>query len=469
MNFDEYAQKGTIVRQLPFVFGLQMVMLLGVFAGIVVFGAWDLLWLLLTAFPIVVLFNLSRRIYWRGFDPYIWKAAANEQKGSFLFWNVFTIFLDWMSNAIPMAATAYIACRLARGSALPPVFVWLAFGLIVYPPRPFTLRDHTFFKDSFAAVQFFLSIALAVASFFTPVTPLFVSVLGFALTFVMVPFEAWRERTRMEHDYEQMLGERKQGYERKQTWGKSWFPRKGVIFEPQYNKYVGLNVNAFFTIQKSFTILRINWCGFALSLALLVGGIVRCVQLGKPLLILFLPVVALVGLVYGAFTSDLDRKEGVAADDVVPARGIFMLFALVGLAVPTLYFGGHELQRLLSVGALFLGMFFFFTGFMVRATSEGVFDTLELVFAICGLVAVAAARQFLHVTWYESLIPVVPFAVVVPYLRAWLPRRDLPEVAGANKGDEAAKKAEALLDEKKKRRNRKRERQLAAFIRSQRG
>ena len=468
MNFDDVTQPGIVVKQPALVFGLQMVMLLAVLAGVVVFGAWDLLWLPLTAYPIVILCNVCRRIYWRGFDPYIWRAAENEQKGRFLFWNVLTMFLDWTMNAIPMAATAYIVCRLAEGTELPPVFAWLAFSLIVYPPRRYTHRDHTFFSDIFSTSQFYLSIALAVASFFAPVTAFFVAALGFAMTFVMVPLQAWRERYRMKRDYEQFLGERKQGYERKQTWGSSWFPRKGVIFEPQYNKYMGLNVSTFFEFQKSFTILRINWCGFALSLALLVGGIVRCVQLGKPLLILFLPVVVLVGLFYGAIVSQVDRKVGQAFDGIDPAHGIFSFIVLMGLAVPVLFFSGHDLQSLVAVAALFVGMFFFFTGFMVRGTSEGVFDTLELVLVVGGLVAVAAARLYLNVAWYESLIAAIPFAVVLPYLRAWKPRTDIPEKRdeGAGTRDEKDKVAAAA---KKDRRDRKRERQMAAFRRSKRG
>ena len=468
MTFDDVAQPGTVVRQPALVFGLQMVMLLGVLAGVVAFGAWDLLWLPLTAFPIVILCNVCRRIYWRGFDPFIWKAAENEQKGRFLFWNILTMFLDWTMNAIPMAATAYIVCRLAEGSPLPPVFMWLAFSLVVYPPRRYTHRDHTFASDYFASSQFFLSIGLAVASFFTPVTPFFVSALGFAMTFVMVPLQAWRERYRMKRDYDQFLGERKQGYERRQTWGSSWFPRKGVIFEPQYNKYICLNTSTFFEFQQSFTVLRVNWCGFALSLALLVGGIVRCVQLGKPLLILFLPVGALLGLFYGAIASQVDRKVGLNDHALDKMRSVFTCFALVAVAIPVLFFGGHEPQPLVAVAALFLGMFFFFTGFIVRGTSEGVFDTLELVLVIGGIAAIAAARLYLNVLWYDALIAAIPFAVALPYLRAWKPRTDLPEKRdeGSVKRDE--KKDEAAATAKKDRRDRKRERQMAAFRRSKR-
>lgn len=468
MNYDDVAQPGIVVKQPALVFGLQMVMLLAVLAGIAVFGAWNFLWLPLMAYPIVFLCNICRRIYWRGFDPYIWRAAENEQKGRFFFWNILTIFLDWTLNAIPMAATAYIVCRLASGSELPPVFVWLAFSLIIYPPRRHTHRDHTFFSDVFASSLFYLSIALVAASFFTPITAFFVSVLGFAMTFVMVPLQAWRERNLMKRDYERFLGERKQGYERRQTWGRSWFPRKGVIFEPQYNRYSGLSADTFFEFQKSLTVLRINWCGFALSFAFLVYGIVRCVQLGKPLLILFLPVIVLVGLSYGSVVSSVDRvaiKHGGRLDAL---RGVFTFLAFVAIGVPVLYFGGHDLRMLEAVAALFLGMFFFFTGFMVRGTSEGVFDTLELLLVVGGLAAVSSARLFLNVRWYDALVAAIPFAVLLPYLRALLPRTDLPEIQ-EDAAAKSEKKSAAEAAAKKNRRDRKRERQMAAFRRSKRG
>lgn len=469
MTFSEFKQSGEVVRQPALVFGLQMVMLLAVLAGVAVFGAWDLLWLPVVAYPIVIACNICRRMYWRGFDPFIWKAAQNEKKGVFVFWNVITIVLDWTMNAIPMATTAYLACWLAGGSSLPPPFVWLAFSLIVYPPRLYTHRDHTFVQDYFASSQFFLSLGLAVASFFTAVTPFFVSVLGFALAIVMVPAETWRQSKRMKRDYEQFLDEHKRGIERKRTWGSSWFPRKGVIFEPQYNKYMGLNTSVFFEFQKSLTVLRVNWCGCAISLALLIGGIIRCVQLGKTLLILFLPLGVFFGLFYGAIASQVDRKVGMNDHALDKMRGVFMAFALVAVAIPVLAFGGHELQPLVAVAALFAGMFFFFTGFIVRGTSEGVFDTLELILCLGGLAAVCAARLYLNVAWYDALIAAIPFAVALPYLRAWKPRTDLPEKRDEGSGMRDEKKDEAVAEAKKERRNRKRERQMEAFRRSKRG
>ena len=233
MNIPGQSSQFTVYRQNPLVLGIQSLLGLAVLVAVPIFGAWRFLWSFPILLPMIPLFANMKLLYWRGFDPFIWKSAENEQKGRFLFWNVFTIFLDWMMNAVPMAATAYIACRLASGSALPQMFVWLAFGLVVYPPRLHTHRDHTFASDYFASSQFLLSVGLAVASLFGAVTPFFVSMLGFALTLVMIPAETWRQRKRMKRDYEQMLDERKRGLERKKTWGSSWFPRKAAFRRSQ--------------------------------------------------------------------------------------------------------------------------------------------------------------------------------------------------------------------------------------------
>ena len=55
------------------------------------------------------------------------------------------------------------------------------------------------------------------------------------------------------------------------------------------------------------------------------------------------------------------------------------------------------------------------------------------------------------------------------YLRSWFPRRDLPETRDDGSGMRDEKRDEAVAAAKKDRRERKRERQMAAFRRSKRG
>ena len=474
MKLEDALTPGAFVRQSPFVLGLQGVIVLGVLGGIVAFGCWQLLWALAIIYPIVVVAHFIRQFYWREFDPFIWKAAGSEKKGKFVFWNVLTIFLDWITNAIPMSLGACVVCKLGEGSRLPALFVWLMLSVCIYPVRMQVDRNHTFLKDTFATTLFLLTLGFAIASQFFPVTPLLVSAVVFGLTPVMVSVSVWQEWKGMWRDYDEILGERRRGFERRPTWGRCWFPRKGVIFEPQYNQYSKINVKTFFEHQKSFTVLRVNWCGCAMSLALLVFGIVRCVQLEKSPLLLFVPVVVWVGLFHGAITSVIERK---LHDSCAQIRIVVLLFAMLALTVPTVYFGGIELQKLLAFGSLFLGCWFFFFGFIVRGTSEGVFDTLELLVCIATLAAVVSCRVCLKCIWWEAMLPMFGFAVVYGHLRDWFPRRDLPEIPEGAKGNGGSGKAkvgfevrdEKAAAEKKERRDRKRERQMAAFRRSKRG
>lgn len=88
-----------------------------------------------------------------------------------------------------------------------------------------------------------------------------------------------------------------------------------------------------------------------------------------------------------------------------------------------------------------------------------------------GQVCIASSMTYLtlQVPWYEALIAAIPFAVALPYLRAWRPRTDLPEKRDEGSGKRNEKKDEAVAEAKKDRRERKRERQMAAFRRSKRG
>ena len=459
-------QPGVSVRQAPFVVGLQTIIALGVLGGIVAFGCWQLLWAVVILYPVIFFFNIIRMSYWRGFDPYIWKAAGDGRKGAFVFWNVLTIFLDWLMNAIPMSIGAFVVRKLAAGSQLPPLFVWLMLCLCIYPIRLHVHKDHTFVKDFFASSLFVITLGFAIASLFSPITPLLVRAVGFGLGLVVVPVESWRQKGRMERDYSQMLDERRRGYERRRTWGSSWFPRKGVIFEPQYNQYTNADLKVFAEFQKMCTVLRVNWCGCALSMTLLAFGIVRCGQLDKSLLILLAPLAIVFGLVIGSLCCDIDRKR---ERDCVVLRAVLLFFSLTVLALPTLYIGGLDLPVLMAVASLFLGSWYFFGGFIVRASSKGVFDTLELLVAVVTLAAVITARVSFHCVWWEAALPVIGFASLYGHFRARFPRRDLPEIADGGEGTANVIGKPEASAEKKDRRGRKRQRQMEAFRRSQRG
>lgn len=457
-------------RQYPFVLGLQAVMGLAALVSIPIFGAWAILWSFVTVLPLIMVFDGLKRIYWRGFDPFIWEAGQTGCFRKMMFWNVLTHTLDWLFDAVPMAVGGYIVFKFVEGTSLPPAVTWCVFALCCYPPRLYLSQLPSPKTNTYSFMTIALPVAFVCVSLFYPLAPLVMAVACVGVLPVLVLIRTYQELPNHRRDYEDLMRDSERNMVRSPVWDRSWFPRPGVVFEPQFNKYGGYKVAAFQDIQPSLTILRINWCGMFLALGLMVFGIVRVAMLGRSLLILFAPLVIVFGLFYGSVTSNADRK--LAKDDA-PMRGFLTLIALAVLATPMLFFGGLDLQLLLSVGSLFVGYWFFFFGFMVRGTSQGVFDTTELLVAIAALTTVIAARLGFKCVWWEAMLPILGFAVVYGHYRCRFSRRDLPEVkeegesvAQGAKGDAAGDQAAAA---KKDRRERKRERQMAAFRRSKRG
>lgn len=104
---------------------------------------------------------------------------------------------------------------------------------------------------------------------------------------------------------------------------------------------------------------------------------------------------------------------------------------------------------------------------MVRATSHGVFDTVEFILTLAATGCVVLARTR-GCAWSDSLVPVLlfAFAFLLPHIRRHFPRTDLPD-ADPSASDTPLSGKDKVLDEKLERRRRKRERQMAAFKRSQ--
>lgn len=176
----------------------------------------------------------------------------------------------------------------------------------------------------------------------------------------------------------------------------------------------------------------------------------------------------LFGLAIGLAVSDMDRKR-LRDDHEQRALMLLIAYSLAGVLV--LWLGGRDLMRLVSVGLLMTSSFMFFTGFIVRGPSEGVNDTLDFVSFTIGIAAVIACRICLNCVWWETLLPLVLSAGIPGFIRMCLPRTDLPPaLRSLGEGGFVPKDEPILLDykkEQKARRERKRERQIAALRRSQ--
>lgn len=423
--------------------------------------AWAALWLC----PIVIVLTTAterfKHVYWTGFDPFIQRGAERGDFMRLLFWNGLTVVLDWIFCCVAPVAGAFLLDAFTADKPIAPIFKWLYFFTCLYPPCMYPMKKGNLEARLFLIVLRWLPVVPIALSFFLPVSGLWVLCLYSLALFPTVGYSIYMKLPGWMRDFDKWYDAAKAGVfdvpvERK----KRWRPREGVLFEPNADSSYLVGDPAMKEMyRKTLTILRVNWFGCIASFVMLIGGVVlTCVSASSAWLFLALPCI-LFGLMVGLAVSDLDRKR---KRDEYETRAAVMLIVHALAGVIVLWMGGHDLMRLVAAALLMASSFMFFTGFIVRETSEGVNDTLDFVALVLGLAAVIVCRQGLGCLGWESLLPLVVSAGAPGLIRMRWPRRDLPFVV---------KQEPILLDykkEQKARRERKRERQIAALRRSQR-
>ena len=425
-------------------------------------GAWTALWTL----PIMLLLNAVsegvKRIYWKGFDPYIRRGA---ERGDFLwplFWNILTVTLDWALSCLPGVTCAYLLDALVGTKPISPLFKWLFFWVCMCPPFMYPLRKGELDVRLYPLVLRTLPGFPVALAFFMPVSANWV-LLFFALVAIpTVGISVYLRLPSWKKDFDKWYDEAKASVASvPQKNARCWFPREGVLFEPQFSPTFNNSLDSATreTIRKTFMILRINWCGFVLSLVMFLSGAVLACRCASSIWLLLVPPCALFGLFVGLCLSDIDRKR---AREEHEGRFAILLMLSVFAGLMTLWLGGHDMMRLLAAGLLATSSFMFFTGFLVRGSSEGVSDTLDFLCLAAGIALVIVCRLSNVCLWWESLLPLLLTSGLPGFLRIRWPRRDLPFVP------KTEPPLLTLAQEKKARRERKRERQVAALRRSQR-
>ena len=130
------------------------------------------------------------------------------------------------------------------------------------------------------------------------------------------------------------------------------------------------------------------------------------------------------------------------------------------------WFGTGDLVLLIATGAFLVGCFEFSTRFIVRASSERNPDTLRF-FATFGAVALAIwVRLAFGAEWYVCGLCATVVAYPLVVARHFWPAKPLARPDGAHTAQPGAVSGDPTA---KERRDRKRERQMAAFRRSKRG
>lgn len=210
--------------------------------------------------------------------------------------------------------------------------------------------------------------------------------------------------------------------------------------------------------RSAFTVLSVGWAAFA-SLAVLLGGMAVLIDRGRGLA-LFAGLVPLVlWFLHSAFTANKkwDKWFGTLANS---APHSFCYFCLAAL---TVWIGGGDLVLLLAAGAFLVGCFEFPTRHVLRASSERRPDALRFICTLAAVGFVVCLRHYGHLTWWMCAVCATVAAYPLVVARHFWPPKLL---AGAKEAHTAQPGAVSGDSGKKDRRNRKRERQMAAFRRS---
>ena len=432
--------------------------------GIVLYGGWAALWAYPTMKILNVLLEGFKHLCWKLVDIPLIRASKAGQPWRAGFWVVLPWMLDWFLSVTVIASLGYWMIRTLVPD-LPACLAVVGVVAVIFSP----VTTIVFLKGraiggeyagclvrGFSLGLFLLLFVLAV---FMDVSPL----MFFGLTLATMVLEV------VGHGFRSFASERKTYRERRDglrddvpcdygALGK-WFPRPGVIFEmaPRPGKLPGYTAE----LGSSYTFYRIQPVNFCLSALLFCGGFLGLVQLQHPKLLLVLFLFALLWLIVptgdakrNAECSYLDRCAAFSLS-VNPA--IFIVGALA-LRYP-------DWPTRLATVACFTGAALPPTAFTVRGTSRNEPDAFRLVIVLLGVAAVFFAFGEWRTIFGDALAPwlCAICGTFVGNLYAVIRARFYPRAAVLST-DAATASAETKVD----RRRRKRERQLAAFRRSQR-
>ena len=251
----------------------------------------------------------------------------------------------------------------------------------------------------------------------------------------------------------------------RQTGKLHWFPRPGVVYEPdqQLSGILATKVNGgdWDKAKCAFTVLSVSPVVF-ISFALLVGGAAVLVDRWRGLVLFSALSAFVLWFLHSAFiaTEKLDTWKHTFASAAPHTFCYFWLGAMIA------WFGTNDLVLLIATGAFLVGCFEFPTRFIVRASSERNADSLRF-FATMAAVGLAIwVRYEFGAAWYVCGLCATVAAYPLVVARHFWPVKPLVLPDGANTAQPGAAGGDSAA---KERRDRKRERQMAAFRRSQRG
>lgn len=251
----------------------------------------------------------------------------------------------------------------------------------------------------------------------------------------------------------------------RQTGKLHWFPRPGVVYEPdqQLSGILATKVNGgdWDKAKCAFTVLSVSPVVF-ISFALLVGGAAVLVDRWRGLVLFSALSAFVLWFLHSAFiaTEKLDTWKHTFASAAPHTFCFFWLGAMIA------WFGTDDLVLLIATGAFLVGCFEFPTRFIVRTSSERNADTLRFFATVAAVGLAIWVRVAFDAPWYACALCATVAAYPLVVARHFWPVKPLVLPDGGHTAQPGAVSGDPG---KADRRERKRQRQMEAFRRSKRG
>ena len=410
-------------------------------AWIVVNGQWLELLLPLVAFMGAAPLGGSRRLYWKGFDPTLIRAAQGGNLVGYLFWTLLTWVLDWLIDGMVCLIGLWLFLLLAKGdvASSPWAMTW-AVGAALAPPFLFveTRRQtgpYVYWPPlRLIGVLPWMFVPLAC---FHPVTLSLLAVVLVAFT----PFDlCWRTAKLLKTE---LWTYRSRRVEHLRTHGETvplaapranhrcWRPRPGILFEMPYNSYFGFSEAQWNEwVQPHLTIRTINAWGVALSAAALSFGCWGCVHTGHPHWLWAILVGCIVSSFFHGVAEQTDENAPANAHDPdlqlrrVCCMGILQLLAAVAMGGVLVWLLTPSWLAMGALCVLLAAAWNLPHAFLSLASDATERDPLELCVFALALGVTAAAMLCLERFWLFALLPGI-FILFYPWLRWHCPRSGL--------------------------------------------
>lgn len=432
------------------------------------YGVWRMLWVFPVGYTLVSVLQLGKRVVYEVLDgPRTTACRKGKWPRAFALVLLMPLY-DWfMAAAFADCLNLLIVWRYHGSMPLPFVYcIVFAVGFAV-PTVVRSLRGvcDGGYGDLLIETERVMLLAAIPVSAFVNLTPGLFTLAAVVLGVVIVGVQGalWYEKERKR--FLEYWEAEKKGFQFVMRGQRKWFPRPGVIFEPTLPitlpNGTTLSGKDGLALLQSVTVLRVSPVAF-LSLALLLGGAAVLIDRGSWTVAIAAFGALVLWFLHSAFTPSkkLDKWVGFVAT-ATPC--VICYFFLAALAVG---FGTDNLVLLIATGAFLVGCFEFPSRHLVRATSDRDTDALRFFATVAAMGIAIWARVMEDASWYACGLCATVAAYPLALLRCFWPVKILTQPSG----ERAAQKGAVPVDPAaKERRDRKRQRQMDAFRRSQRG